>query len=113
MIDKERLEAHLNNGKTEYVMCAANYWNDGIDHLYQPYNIDKGFIVGGWRHPNVGQSYMAIADKKVKFWDNCTQGFLTTKNRFLTREEALTLVWDNGQLTRPIIGGELTSEDLW
>lgn len=41
MIDKIRLEAHLNNGKTEYVMCAANYYDDGIDHMFQPYNIDK------------------------------------------------------------------------
>jgi len=48
MIDSKRLEAHLNNGKTEYVMCAANYYDDGNDHSYQPYNIDKGFVVCGW-----------------------------------------------------------------
>lgn len=112
MIDKERLLNHLNNGKTEYIMCAANYYNDRLDHLYQPYNIDKGFIVAGWRHPNCGNSYMA-ANKEAKRWDNCIQGFLTNKNRFLTREESLELVRSNGQLTKPIIGGELTSEDLW
>jgi len=111
-IDKERLEAHLNNGKTEYVICAANYHNDGNDHMFQPYNIDKGFIIGGWRHPCVGQSYMS-ANKDAKTWDCCIQGFLTTKNRFLTRAEALELVVSTGQLNKPIIGGELTSEDLW
>ena len=112
MTDIERLEAHLANGKTEYVMCAANYYDDGIDHLYQPYNIDKGFVVCGWRHPCIGQSYLA-ANKEAKVWDDCEQGFLTTKNRFLTRAEALELVKSTGQLTKPIIGGELTSEDLW
>lgn len=112
MIDKERLDAHLKNGKIEYVMCAANYHNDGKDHLYQPYNIDKGFIIGGWRHPCVGTSYMA-ANKEAENWIDCEQGFLTTKNRFLNRAEALELVESTGQLTKPIMGGVLTSEDLW
>ena len=112
MIDNKRLEAHLNNGKREYIMCAANYYDDGLDHLYQPFNIDKGFIIAGWRHGNCGNSYMA-ANKQATKWDNCIQGFLTNKNRFLNRAEALELVKENGQLTKPIIGGELTSEDLW
>lgn len=30
MIDEIRLNAHLNNGKTEYVMCAANWIDDGM-----------------------------------------------------------------------------------
>jgi len=112
MIDSKRLEAHLNNGKTEYVMCAANYYDDGNDHSYQPYNIDKGFVVCGWRHPCCGMSYLAL-NKDAKRWDDCIQGFLTTKNRFLNRREALELVKETGQLKGDIIGGELTSEDLW
>lgn len=112
MIDQIRLEARLNNGATEYVMCAANYYNDEQDHMFQPYNIDKGFVIGGWRHPCIGNVYMAL-NTTAKRWDDCVQGFLTTKNRFLTRAEALELVTSTGQLTKPIIGGELTSEDLW
>lgn len=121
MIDTKRLEAHLNNGQSEYVMCAANYYDDGYEHKFQPYNLNTGFIVCGWRHPNAGASYSAIvtrffdrsAEEHVKWSFGCIQGFLTTKNRFLTRAEALELVKSNGQLTKPIIGGELTSEDLW
>jgi len=112
MKDTIRLNQHLANGNVEHVMCAANYYNDETDHEYQPYNIDKGFVIGGWRHPCIGQAYMS-ANKEAKRWDNCTQGFLTDKNRFLDRSEALELVKENGQLTKPIIGGELTSEDLW
>lgn len=111
-IDKERLEEHLNNGKTEYVMCAANYYDDGNDHFMQPYNIDKGFIIGGWRHPSAGHSYLG-ANLEAPHWDRCIQGFLTTKNRFLTRAEALELVLSTKQLDKPLIGSELTSEDLW
>ena len=111
-IDLIRLNHHLNNGKTEYIMCTANYYDDGLDHMFQPYNIDKGFIICGWRHPNAGSSYLA-ANKEASRWDNCIQGFLTTKNRFLNRKESLELVVSNGQLTKDIIGGELTSEDLW
>lgn len=116
MKDEIRLQAHLNNGKTEYVMCAANYYDDNEDHHFQPYNIDKGFVICGWRHSCAGYSYVAAAnlfDEKVSVWDNCIQGFLTTKNRFLTRSEALELVKSNRQLKGDIIGGELTSEDLW
>lgn len=112
MKDVERLNAHLNNGKIELVMCAANYYNDGEDYMFQPYNIDKGYVICGWRHSNCGFSYLA-ANKEAKVWDKCIQGFLTTKNRFLTRAEALELVIFTGQHDGNIIGGELSSEDLW
>ena len=112
MIDQTRLDWHLVNGEIERVMCAANYHNDGIDYAHQPFNIDKGFIIAGWRRGNVGASYLA-ANKEAKNWHGAIQGFLTTKNRFLTRAEALELVRETGQLTKPLLGGQLTSEDLW
>ena len=37
-MDKKRLEAHMNDGKTEYVMCAAIHVDDGESYSYQPYN---------------------------------------------------------------------------
>lgn len=111
MIDQIRLDNILANGEVEYVMCAANHYNDEEDHMFQPFNIDKGYIVGGWRHPCVGHSFLAATN--APRWDDCEQGFLTTKNRFLTRAEALVLVKETGQLTKPIQGGVLTSEDLW
>jgi len=107
MIDTKRLEAHLANGKPEYVMCSACYVDDGIDHLYQPYNIDKGLVYCGWRHPCIFQTMPPGTPH------TCIQGFLTNKNRFLDRDESLSLVKSNGQLKSEIIGGELTSEDLW
>lgn len=45
--------------------------------------------------------------------DGDDQGFLDEDGKFLTREEAEVVARASGQLTKPIIGGELTSEDLW
>lgn len=41
------------------------------------------------------------------------QGFLTDEGQYLTRAQAEEYARDFGQLTKPIIGGVLTSEDLW
>lgn len=41
------------------------------------------------------------------------QGFLDARGQFVTREEALGIVKFSGQLTKPILGSILTSEDLW
>jgi hypothetical protein len=111
MIDQKRLDAHLNNGEREYVMCAANHLNDGEDYHFQPYNIDKGIVFCGWRHSCIMQQYSK--GYWVDFKDTEVQGFLTNKNRFLTRKQALELVRENGQLIGKLIGGVLTSEDLW
>ena len=84
MKDLKRLNAHMQNGEIEYVMCAANYHDDGKDHDFQPFNIDKGFVISGWRHGCVGSTFLAIArnfsgDENIPArWDDCEQGFLTT-----------------------------------
>lgn len=108
MIDIERLNAHLNNGEREYVMCAAIHIDDGEHYKFKPYNIDTGLVYCGWRHSCIIETI-----KDYRTFEDKIQGFLTNKNRFLTRAEALELVKSNGQLTEPIIGGVLTSEDLW
>lgn len=109
MIDQQRLESHLNNGEKEYILCAAIYVNNGKEYKFKPFNIDKGIVYCGWRHHQIFEQIFTIPG------DTFTevQGFLTNKNRFLDRKEALELVKTNGQLTKSIIGGTLTSEDLW
>ena len=112
MIDEKRLNTYLNNGEVEYVMCAANWVDDGIDYAHQPFNIPSGICFCGWRHSCIFQQYKERFPQET-YGRVETQGFLTTKNRFLTRKEALELVKENGQLTKPLIGSILTSEDLW
>ena len=99
MIDKERLEQHLNNGKAEYVMCAAVHYDDGNEYAHQPFNIETGLVIGSWRHASAMQicRFFGIPNNR-KATAIITQGFWTNKNRFLTREEAFDLVNKNGQL---------------
>lgn len=42
-----------------------------------------------------------------------TYGFTTEDRKFLTREDAEKVARESGQLTKPNIGGPMTSEDLW
>ena len=57
MIDQHRLDLQMNNGKTEYVMCAANWVNDGEEHSFQPFNLDFGICFCGWRQACIFQQY--------------------------------------------------------
>lgn len=112
MIDFQRLQTHLDNSKTEYVMCAANWIDDGKHYTHKPFNISTGLVFCGWRHGSIFEQ----TEKQFPHWAfgiHTIQGFLTTKNRFLNRTDALELVKRTGQLTNPLIGSELTSEDLW
>lgn len=103
------LQAHMNNEQVEYIMCAAIHLDDGKVYCFQPYNINAGVVLCGWRHPCIFQQ----AEYFGLMFDGYTQGFLTTKNRFLSRDEAYKLARETGQLKHPLIGGTLTSEDLW
>ena len=47
------------------------------------------------------------------FFRGAEQGFMTDAGVFLTRQEAETHARECGQLTGPLIGSVLTSEDLW
>lgn len=44
---------------------------------------------------------------------NAEQGFIDEDKNFYNRKDAEIYARKCGQLTKPIIGGELTSEDLW
>lgn len=67
----------------------------------------NGKIYTGKRH------YQCLALSTREESIDAIQGFITDKNRFLTRNEALDLVQINGQLIKSLIGSVLTSEDLW
>lgn len=105
----------------EKILCAANYYNDGIEHKHSPFNISIGFITCGRRHHNcistfaqiVGFPYSAEAQK---LHSTEVQGFLTDMNRFVDRKEALIIAENANQIFHNIkldkeIG--LTSEDLY
>ncbi len=102
----------------EYVLCAAIHFNDEKNHEHQPQNIETGFVLCGRRHSDIYAAVMIINDESMTAIEGITeangkaiQGFLTSKNRFLNREEAGKLAYEMKQTDR--ITKCLFSEDLY
>lgn len=100
----------------EYILCAAIWYKEftcDVDaHLrikgMQPNNIDKGIVICGWRHGNciavtkatTGYRTVTIATDGV---GEHIQGFLTSKNRFVDRHEAMEIAFEAGQVDEKIV----------
>lgn len=97
----------------EIVICAAIWVQDDKKRPYQPTNIPSGTVFCGLRHPSILSQLAAYG---IAHENRSVQGFLTSKNRFLTREEASELVRNNNQemvVDRNAIREQLYSEDLY
>lgn len=101
----------------ERVLCAAIWVDDGRTYPHQP--VPTGVVLGGWRHH-------VILGQIVSWYDSLEaaierdrsrehQGFLTTKGRFIDREEAMAVALAQGQVQRGEThrDDELFSEDLY
>ncbi len=93
----------------EFILCAAIWYNDGQEHTGQPKNIENGFVVSGRRHHNCyGVVKAILGDDKRKIGDiensmseedyKLHQGFLTSADRYVGREEAWKIAKENGQI---------------
>ena len=97
----------------EIVICAAIWVQDGKKRPHQPTNIPSGAVFCGLRHCSIISQFAAYG---IAHKNRSVQGFLTSKNRFLTREEASELVKSNNQemvVDRSAIREQLYSEDLY
>lgn len=74
--------------------------------------MQDGVIFTGRRHKDC-MANMRASGIKIKPRPYCVQGFVTDDGLFLTREQALVEARACGQLTKPLLGSILTSEDLW
>lgn len=99
---------NIDNSK-EYILCAAikrkeprQCYKCYYEHLHDIYNIELGF-----RHPDILHRFKNEVSTNPK-----DQGFYTSKGRFVSREEGLKIARASGQVNE-IIGGVLTSEDLY
>lgn len=93
----------------EYILCAAIRRKEERDcpKIYWEQFRDIYKIELGWRHPDILHRFIVEVSK-----DPDDQGFYTSKGRFVTREEGLIIARAAGQVG-DIIGGVLTSEDLY
>ena len=110
---------------TEYLLCAAIWYKDlpmvrpeilDIRGM-RPYNVDRGVVISGWRHANCIYQVAAILGLRSVPAETgeSVQGFLTSENRFVDREEAFDIAVRAGQLNDRERGGSKTlySEDIY
>lgn len=110
----------------EYILCAANHYLDKQQYEHQPFNVESGFVVCGWRHHNIITLVGQLLDKGTMDpreetegkgyvnWDKelpGIQGFLTNTNRFVDRKEAAKIAYEAGQIERE--KKYLFSEDVY
>ncbi len=108
----------------EYILCAAIWykeldkmsekWVPNVEGFMRPKNITKGIVICGYRHPSCMYTMIAITGKRSVETEcgDYEQGFLTSKNRFVDREEGAKIHVENGNSLK-YSTKELYSEDLY
>lgn len=108
--------------KKEYILCSAVWYKDlKLKKIFDsanviPINVDKGLVFCGFRHLQCMRTMGSITGLRSvrSVVGNYIQGFLTSKNRFVGREEAKIIALDAKQIVEPTINKtDLFSEDLW
>lgn len=107
----------------EQIICAAIWYQDLVlirpevleGRGFRPFNVDKGIVFSGWRHHNCLYQMVAMTGKRECEVGESIQGFLTNKNRFVDREEAMQIALKVGQVEEGKTYNEnrLFSEDLY
>lgn len=106
----------------EKIICSAVWYPEilikqpGIPNQ-NPINIDKGAVFCGFRHCHCMYTMVAITGFKSCESEvgKIVEGFLTNKNRFVTREEAWLIAEKENQLIleRTFKTGKLYSENIY
>jgi hypothetical protein len=111
------------NNDTEYILCAAIWYKelplvkeDIPSSLLRPVNCATGIVFCGFRHPHCLYQLVAITGMrsvKTEVGDY-SQGFLTSRNRFVDRREAAKIAIASGQILKTEYEkGVLFSEDIY
>lgn len=102
----------------EFIVCSAVHYDNGVKNK-TVLNVESGVIVCGRRHSDcydIIEGLIGDIDmSKIPARDK--QGFLTSKNRYVSRAEAFKIAKENNQITHKMFDndetGSLNSEDLW
>ena len=102
----------------EFIVCSANWYNDMKEYVHNPKNLKLGFITCGLRHHNCINTFAQIvgfpySEEAQQLHNTEVQGFLTSKNRFVDREEGLSIAIRANQVSKDLDTNELHSEDLF
>jgi hypothetical protein len=99
----------------EYILCAAIHYKTGDVTPHSPKNITSGVVICGRRHHNccITKSLVGISNM-VPY----VQGFVTSKDRFVDREEGALIALAANQVQEDYFELDrevpcLISEDLY
>ena len=97
---------------SEYILCAAIWFDDGKKYAHQPKNIETGLVFCGWRHGCIfAQIGGSVKERQELGIYEKEQGFLTNENRFVDRKEAGKIAFRALQTKE--LHDTLFSEDLY
>jgi len=100
----------------EWILCAAIHLDDGEKYPHQ--SVSTGLVFCGHRHPAIIAQLAAVyGDRAARAADGMreAQGFLTSKGRFVNRQEAYEIAVTFGQVTpgETVRPAALDSSDLY
>lgn len=99
--------------KPEYIICAAIWYKEQNTAKILPVNIHNGVVVCGHRHPHCIHAFIALSGLRSVTVEcgEYSQGFLTSKNRFVDRADAAEIAFNSGQIEKEL--KTLFSEDIY
>src|ERR1700754_3026990 len=99
----------------ERILCAAIHYPElAVGGPHRPRNIVTGIVVCGHRHHDCISTF-SVLTKMRSATQKSVQGFLTSKNRFVDREEGWKIAQAAWQLKDGIVRDRtrLHSEDIY
>jgi len=95
------------------ICCSAIWYLGGEPSKHKSLGIDRGFVVTGLRHCNCFEILARIYPNR-EYLKNYRDGFLTSDNRFVNRQEAAIIAIKAGQIKELTYSKtDLFSEDLY
>ena len=102
----------------EHILCAAIWYKEipikkEIPYNVRPVNCDNGLVFCGYRHAHCMYTMVSVTGLRSVEPEvgEYVQGFLTSKNRFVDREEGARIHKENGHEIE--FENRLFSEDLY
>jgi hypothetical protein len=103
----------------ERILCAAVWYKEIVVKKdipvlsTNPINCLTGLVFSGHRHGQCIYTKCSLTGLSDCESGANEQGFLTSKNRFVSREEALEIALSQNQVDISFVGSKLYSEDLY
>lgn len=101
--------------KSEYIIASAIHYDTGRIHRFQSgYGIKTGYVICGFRHPHIiaiqtiNKTWLVNKEMGVI---KTEQGFITSRGRYVNREEAAEIAYNSGQIETKL--KRLFSEDVF